>query len=776
MRMSGQKYSVFFLVGSFILIVILGACSTTKKLGDDETLYTGVKKFEIKTTGKEKLPSEMVSNLKNAINVKPNNPMPFMSPYVRTPFPIGLWVYNNMNDSAKGLKGWIYRKLVRQPVLVTDVRPGMRVEMIEDILDKNGYFGSTASYVLQYDQRNHKKARINYFLNVADPYPIDSIIYLNNDSSQICRFIDSLARKSEYLVPGQRFCVDSLSDVRIRIANRMRNRGYYYFRPEYIKFLADSTIAKHKIALKLVLAENVPDLALRKFKTGNIVTVLQRQSKRHPGTPDTLSTKKGELIIMRPGRIRENLIPSCITFRKGKVFSVRDMDRTQNRLSRLGIFSNIQVQAVPADTSATDPLLDVYITCRFDRPLEATLEVNATSKSNSYIGPGLIVGLTHHNIFGGGEKLSLKFNADYEWQTGRNKSSVFNSYEFGLTASLAFPRLLAPGFIPRSNRELNWTNISLNASVLNRPHYFKMSQFNVSYSYEWRSFRNVLNQLTLFKLSYTKLMKTTRDFDSIMNQNPAIALSFKDQFIPQLSYTYTLDKFLERNKINGINVTASFTEAGNIFSGIWRACGVKGQKKMFGTPFSQFVKGQAQVVYSRRLIPKSDHWFVARALIGAEYAYGNSREVPYTEQFYVGGANSIRAFTVRSLGPGSFRAPKNKVNGYFDQTGTFKLELNAEYRFPIVSVLHGAVFLDAGNVWLLKDDPYRPGGLLNGKTFLRDLAVGTGVGLRVDIGMIVIRGDLGYGLHAPYNTGNSGYFNIKFKDAFAFHLAIGYPF
>ncbi|GFI57949.1 outer membrane protein assembly factor BamA [Muribaculaceae bacterium] len=243
-----------------------------------------------------------------------------------------------------------------------------------------------------------------------------------------------------------------------------------------------------------------------------------------------------------------------------------------------------------------------------------------------------------------------------------------------------------------------------------------------------------------------------------------------------MSYTYTLDKFLEREKINGINFTATVTEAGNVFDGIYSLCGVKGEKHLFGTPFSQFVKGQAQLVYSRRLVRGTDQWLVSRVLIGAAHAYGNSKVVPYSEQFYIGGANSIRAFTVRSLGPGSYRPPTDMQNGYFDQTGTFKLELNTEYRFPIVSILHGAVFLDAGNIWLLENDPARPGGKLCGKTFLRDLALGTGVGLRVDIGMLVLRGDLGYGLHAPYYNGTNHYFNIAFKKAFAFHLAIGYPF
>ena len=178
-------------------------------------------------------------------------------------------------------------------------------------------------------------------------------------------------------------------------------------------------------------------------------------------------------------------------------------------------------------------------------------------------------------------------------------------------------------------------------------------------------------------------------------------------------------------------------------SGLWQ----ERREKLFGTPFSQFVKGQCQLVYNRRT--------AGRSLPGepsgrrAEHAYGNSAEVPYAEQFYVGGANSVRAFTVRSIGPGSYRAPANTPDDYFDQTGTFKFEANIEYRFPIMGPLHGAVFFDSGNVWLLKEDPSRPGGKLKAKSFLKDLATGTGVGLRFDISMLVIRADLGIGIHAP---------------------------
>ena len=756
------------LIALAVMALAAVSCSTTRRLGAGETRYTGVGKFNVETPGDEKAPIALVDGLKEAANCDAND-------YVVAPFikiPLGLWVYNNWNDSAGGLKGWLYNKLVKAPVLISEVRPEMRVKLMEQILDNNGYFGSTATYDIRYSKTNKKKAGVDYEIRLTNPYRIDSIIYLDKPEP-MARFVDSVAKKSPYLQKGEVFCVDSLASERIRIVNAMRNRGYYYFRPEYIEFLADSLITPGNVAIKLTIAANTPKMARQQYRTGNIYTTILRDSQSDPGTPDTIPTKRGDVIVMRPARLRKNLIPSCVTFREGKIFSVRDMNRTQTRLSRLGIFGNIQIQPVPVDTTSGNATLDVYTTCQFDQPIEASIEVNATSKSNSYLGPGLILGLSHNNLFGGGERLGLQLTAAYEWQTGRNRGSVFNSYEFGLNASLAFPRMLAPSFIKRTNRELNWTTINLGASILNRPHFFKLAEFNTGITYEWKASRNSVNQFTPFKLSYNKLISTTHEFDSIMSQNPAVALSFQNQFIPQMSYTYTLDKFFERERINGINFSVTVTEAGNIFNGIWSACGVKGEKKLFGTPFSQFVKGQAQLVYSRRLIKATDHWLVSRVLIGAAHAYGNSREVPYSEQFYIGGANSIRAFTVRSIGPGSYLAPESVKDGYFDQTGTFKLELNTEYRFPIVSVLHGAVFLDAGNIWLLKNDPMRPGGQLQGATFLKDIALGTGVGLRVDIGMMVIRGDLGYGLHAPYKP---GYFNIPFKDAFAFHLAIGYPF
>ncbi|MDE7452459.1 MAG: BamA/TamA family outer membrane protein [Paramuribaculum sp.] len=754
-------------VAAIIIFFIAAGCSTTRRIADDEILYTGVKKIQIETPKGVSQAPGLASDVKDAVNVAPNNSL--ISPYIRYPFPLGLWVYNNWSNPPKGFRHWLYEKLVAEPVLISDVRPEVRTKMIDEILDNNGYFRGSASYEL-IQGKNKKKASILYKVETGPEYLIDSVQLLP-DTCHLNHMIDSISARSTYLRAGSRYCTDSLSTERIKIANFVRNRGYYFFKPDYIEYLADSTINPERIAIKMVLVANAPKGSYTRWRTGTITTRINRN--KGGGTPDTIETPRGTVIQMMPSRLRRKLIPECITFRQGKIFSVRDMNRTQTYLSRTGIFNNIEINAIP-DTASGKRMLDVLIDCTFDAPLEASLEVNVTSKSNSYLGPGLSFGVTNKNIFGGGEQLSLNLTGAYEWQTGRDrKGSIFNSYEVGINSTLAFPRLLIPGFISHSRRELNWTRIALNMDVLNRPHYFRMAQFNTSINYDFRLNRRATNTFTPFKLTYTKLMNSTAEFDSIMHENPAIAESFKSQFIPQLAYSFTYDTSIDRD--NSINWQFTVQEAGNLFWAIYRACGVKGEKQLFGTPFSQFVKGTTQLVYNRRLW--GDNWLVSRVAVGAAHAYANASQVPYSEQFYVGGANSIRAFTVRSVGPGSYKVPEHLINGYFDQTGTFKFEFNLEYRFPIFGPLHGAVFFDSGNVWLLKEDPFRPGGKLEGKSFFKDLATGTGAGLRLDIGILVVRGDLGVGIHLPYDTGKRGYYNMtSFKNSLAFHLAIGYPF
>ena len=771
-----MKKSIAYLLAALLSTAILIGCSTTKRLADDEVLYTGVKKMEIIPDSGVKIADNVKSEIKSTLSVAPNNPL--FSPYVRTPFPIGLWVWNYLEPkSDKGLKHWIYEKLAKEPVLVSNVQPELRMSVIKDILGNNGYFGADANYELIYNKRNPKKARISYKIEVPPAYTLDTVELLA-PTSPITRFIDSI-NSATILQRGDRYCLDSLSAERNRITNALRNNGYFYFRPEYIEYLADTTLSPGKVALRMTLKKGIPAQALKPYYVGRVNVRLNGASGG--GTPDTINYPHMTVTYHKPVHLKRWILPRNITFRPGTLYTLDTQNTTQSNLGRLGIFRTVSVEVTPLDSLAQKDSLDVTIQATFDVPLEATIEANVSSKSNSYIGPGLIFGINHNNLFGGGEKLSVKLNGSYEWQTGggsqHGKASLFNSYEFGLNSSLSYPRIV-PGFLPqmpRTRRYPAFTRFQLGANLMNRPHYFRMVSFNGSMSYEYRTSLRAGHSVTPFKLVYTKLLNTTESFDKTMEENPAIALSFRDQFIPSSSYTYTYDTSYGREVDNRFVWQLMGMSAGNILSGITSLLGQHGEKRIFGSSFSQFVKGSAEMVYYHRFRP--DHWLVGRVFVGAEHAYGNSKEVPYSEQFYIGGANSIRAFTIRSLGPGSYLPPQDDVDGYFDQTGTFKLEANLEYRFPIWGDLHGAAFVDAGNIWLLKRDPNRPGGELDGRTFFKDIALGTGVGLRYDIGMLVLRGDLGIGIHAPYDTGRKGYYNMtSFKNSLAFHLAIGYPF
>ena len=767
MNITLHKILSFLALVSTVLIIC--GCSTTKRLEDDEILYTGVTDIVFNAPANEKIISSVDDQILDAVNVKPNGSI--ISPYLRSPLQLGLWVYNWGDTTMTGFKRWIYNRLAKQPVLISDVKPEMRIEMINDILNNNGYFGSKAHYELRYNKRDAKQARIHYNIDLTTPYKLNNVEFFKADTD-VELYIDSLARAEAYLSPGNRYCTDSLEIVRTNITNTMRNRGYYFFRPEYIEYLADTTFGNHTLALKLKLVDNIPPKAMRKYYIGNIETDVYNYFGR--GRPDTTLLQKCTLIKHNPVRVRNTMISSAISMRKGRVFSVKSVERTQSNLSRLGIFSSVDINTTPLE-EVTDDTIDVNVICKLDMPIETKFEVQAASKSNSYLGPSAVLGLTNKNIFGGGEQLTTELKFAYEWQTGKNAGNKLNSYEAGINFSLAFPRLLAPKFVDRSRRYINWTNISLNADIINRPKYFKMLNVSLGMKWEWHANRYSLNEFSPLTLKYTNLLSCTSDFLIMAFDNPAIMNSFDSQFLPMMTYSYTYDRQIDSD--HKINWNLSLAESGNVLCGIWTLVGAgsgKYAKELIETPISQFVKASTQLTYSYQFFP--GHWLVSRAFIGAAHAYGNSSEVPFSEQFYVGGSNSLRAFPARSVGPGHYHDSESFFQ-FYDQAGTFKLEMNLEYRFPIIGFLKGALFVDAGNVWLLSEDTYRPGAKITTRSFFKDIALGTGIGLRFDFGFIVVRGDLGIGIHYPYETEKSSYYNMSsFKNSLSLNLAIGYPF
>lgn len=750
------------------------ACSTVRRIPEGEVLYTGVKKLRIQPDSGVVLSTAAEEAARQPLSVAPNNPL--YSPWLRTPLPIGLWAWNYCyTPREKGFKYWFYKRLAKEPVLLSKVQPGLRTQVAEQALANFGYFGSSVSDSLRY-RKHGRKAKVDYTLRIAEPWFYGEIAYPTVNPG-MDPLIDSL-RATSLLRTGAQYNLDTLTAERQRITGVLRDRGYYYFRPEYLEFLADTTLRPQHVDLRLTLKPNLPAVALKPYRVGD-VTVRLRNLR--PGPRDTLRLRNATVIAQRPMKIRPRVLQRALTLRPGQLFTVDAQNRTQNELNQLGIFRSVNLSVTPLDSLRGGDTLDVAIDAQFDYPLEVALETDATSKSNSFIGPGITLKVSNNNLFRGGEVLDVKLTGSYEWQTGNKNSggqtSRMNSYELGLTSNLNLPRLLLPeGWVSRL-RYPGSTAFQLGVELMNRPRFFHLIAFSGSAGYNFRTSPYSHHGLTVFKLTYNRLLHTTASFDQTMEENPSIAMSFRNQFVPSISYTYTFDKTYGATGNRRFYWQNSLTAAGNLLSGILRAFGERQPQELFGNRFSQFAKEISEVKFYHR-IGRRNNWLATRFLVGVGYAYGNSEVMPYSEQFYIGGANSIRAFTVRSIGPGSYRPPADDSDGYLDQTGDFKLEANIEYRFGIMGRLNGAVFLDAGNVWLLKNDPNRPGAELKWKGLLDEIALGTGFGLRYDISYLVIRADLGIGLHTPYpNPDKKGYYNISsFRDGLGFHLAIGYPF
>lgn len=752
------------------------SCSTTKKLTDGEVLYTGVKKMKIETPPKLKLKGPEKSALTSPMSYPPNNPL--FAPYVRSPFPIGLWVYNWHIKKEKGLKWWLYRKLAKEPVLISDVQPELRLKMVENNMKDFGFFGLESRYEIIPRKRNPKKAKISYWVKLPDPFRYTSVDLWGWKGQ-----MDSLVRQSmrfSLLKAGEQYDVNVLEQERQRISDILRNRGYYYFQPQYIEFLADTTRRHGEVDLRIGLKQGIPEVAFHPYTIRNVDVSLfgNDDSDRR----DTLEYDRLQMDYSPPQTLKPKILSQAVKVRPGQLYTARRQNRTQSGIVQLGVFKFVNLTINPVDTSYGRKL-DYKISADYALPIETEVEVDIASKSNNLLGPGLILSLNNKNMFKRAETFSLKLTGAYEWQVGgekttKGRSGLINSYELGVNLNLSVPRLLVPGFLKSGKDRQERTHFQIGTDFLNRHSYFRMISFWGSATYDFNSSRRNYHSVVPFKLNYTHLLRTSHEFDSTLNKNPAIALSFKDQFIPSMSYTYTFDRAATYRNPNRLFWQTSITQAGNIISGIQYLAGKRGEgREILGNRYSQFLKLTSEIIKYRQVSENSQ--VAMRLMGGIGYAYGNSRVMPYSEQFYIGGANSIRAFQIRSIGPGSYHPEKRSVTAYLDQTGDIKLEGNIGYRFKIAGRLNGAVFVDAGNVWLLRKEKERPGGEFRLKDLWREIALGTGFGLRYDITYIVIRADLGVALHAPYNTGKPGYFNIRnydFRDGLVLNLAIGYPF
>lgn len=762
-----------------LLCILMSACSTTKNLPEGETLYTGIDKLEVVNEDKTLAGITALTEVEAALAYAPNNAI-FGSSSLRWPVPFGLWVYNGFEkyQDKKGIGRWIFDHLGKSPVLMSSVNGETRAKVATNLLHDYGYFNGSVSYK-EVPQKNPKESKVNYVIDMAQPYFLDSIAYLRYP-----HYADSLiqsTRSQSVLKSGENFSVIKLEEERQRLSNLLRNHGYYYYRPEFTTYRADTLQKSGYVSLQVLPRNGIPTEAKKQYYIGNTSVYLTGYDNEPPTDTLRLRTMTFYYSGKKPG-IRPNALMRNVFFRKGELFSQDRQTFTQEAIARMGVFRYSEFRYEPKDTTVNGDTLNVNMYATFDKPYNAELELNMTTKSTDQTGPGAVFKITRNNFQRMGANLSFEVRGSYEWQTNSNvegNSSKLNSYELGTSLSLDFPRLILPWKdtdLLRSRYQQK-TSFKIYGNLLNRARFFNMLSFGGNVTYDFRKSRTWKHTITPFQLTFNTLMSTTERFDSITATNPSLALSLGDQFIPSMNYTFTYDNARLKRDYQ-LWWENSITSAGNVTSLLYAALGKdfsEKNKKLLGTPFAQFLKLTSEV---RALFKVGEKQHIAARLMGGVlWSYGNQTIAPYSEQFYIGGANSLRAFTVRSLGPGTYNPGENTKYGYLDQTGDIKLEANVEYRFPIFGDLYGATFLDAGNVWLMRKDESRPGGELTLKNFAKSIALNTGVGVRYDLTFLVIRLDMGIALHVPYETGKSGYYNIpKFKDGLGLHFAIGYPF
>ncbi|WP_297249788.1 BamA/TamA family outer membrane protein [uncultured Prevotella sp.] len=751
-----------------LAVLIVGSCSSTSSVPEGDQLYIGLKPIEYKEYEKNDHFYTVQEEVEAALATAPNGAF-FGSSYHRT-IPYKLWIWNNFSNSETKLGKWIAKTFGSAPVLMSWVNPELRTSVAQSVLRNHGYLGGTVSYMVE-QQKNPKKAKIAYTVNMNELSTVDTLEYVNFPSLS-----DSLIRQhadEARIKPGDPFDVSALDAERSRLSTLFRNNGFYYYQPSYASYLADTLAVPGKVHLRLQLADNIPAAANHKWYIGKMNVNIMKQSMEQ--LRDTFTYRRLTLAFNgRKPPIRARLLLRHLRLLPKQQFSYDAYMESADRLSNSGQYSSVQFAFTPQDTTALCDTLDMTVSCVLNKPYEAYVETNYSNKINGRTGPEIVVGFKKKNAFRGGEVIDLNLHGAYEWQTN-GQGSDYNSYEYGTDLSVSFPRMIVPFLKPYRYYNTPTTTVRASTNVVNRPGYFKMHTASGDWTYKWQPTDRKKHEFSPLTIKYQHLTYATHKFDSIMYANPYLYATMQDIFIPKMiySFTYTSPKKY-RNPIYW-NITAS--EAGNILSLGYMAAGKKWGdegKEMFKNAYAQFFKIESDFTKTWATGLKSQ--LVGHINVGLVYSYGNMKATPYSEQFYVGGANSIRAFPVRSVGPGSYYTDVARLS-YLDQTGDMKFLANLEYRFNLFGNLYGAAFIDAGNVWGLKDDGYRSGARFKLKNIAKEMALGTGVGVRYDLEFLILRLDWGVGLHMPYDTGKGGYYNIRrFKDSHSLHLAVGYPF
>lgn len=758
------------LFGIYLVLLLVLGCSSTKHLPEGELLYTGAKIIVEDTAILRKDRKELQVKLEDLVRPKPNKKFLGLRPK--------LFFYNLAGQvkKEKGFWYWLKFKVGEPPVLFSQVDMDYNKSVLQNFSENNGYFNTTTAAD---SLKKGKKASVNYTVRPGKQYIIRSILF-PTDSTKIGSAVSQTQSRS-LLKIGNSYNLEVIKTERVRIDTRLKEKGFFYFNADYLKVQVDSTVAKYQVDLIVKVKNETPQIAKNDYKINKII-VYPNFSVNN----DSLSVKSDSsvvkyndlLIIDKKKLFKPRIFDRALYFKKGDLYNRTNHNLSLNRLVNLGTFKFVKNEFRVSDTLGN--FLDAYY---YLTPLDRKsirVEVLAKTNSANYTGTELNINWSNRNTFRGAELLTITAFGGLEVQvSGQNNG--FNVYRFGAEANLIWPRFISPfklnpssGFVPK-------TKATLGYEYQNRTQLYSLQTLKASFGYLWKENIRKEHQLKVTEITFASPQNVTDLYQSQIVLNPSLNKVIEKQLIFGPTYSYTYTNTTENRKRNTFYFKSSLDLAGNM-AGLLSGANIKkgDTTKVFGIPFSQFIKLETDFRHYYKLSKNSQ--IASRVVLGAGFAYGNSNEMPFIKQFFIGGTNSLRAFQARSLGPGTFR-DTNSTTFLPDQSGDIKLELNSEFRTKIYSVVNGALFVDAGNIWLMNTNNDKPGSKFS-KEFLKELAVGIGAGLRFDFNFLVLRTDLAFPLRKPFlpdgerwvlnqiSLGNSTWR----RENLVFNLAIGYPF
>jgi len=758
-----SRQGFYIALGTIISTMLMASCSIQKFIPEGELLYTGAS-LEIESDTLIKNKDELKTVLEEVLRPKPNKKFLGMRPRL-------YFYYKNQQENPGFLNRLLFKNVGEEPVYLSDVKTFQVEELLRNRLENRGfYYNKAASYIIENEKK--KRASAAYTLKISSPYILETY-QLDTLVAPIYKDLKEVIADSKFK-KGMRYDLNALKMERERIDSKLKQKGYYNFNPNFLLFEVDTNQYKNKrFDLFLTLKKDVPEEAIVPY-TVSKVNIYSNYDLQNDSLQKESVRFADKNFVNDNDFFKPKYLDPFITVEEGDLYNPVTSKNTARRLSTIGAYKFVNIQYEEIDSMLTDGTRNleasIYLSPLNKRAIRA--ELQAVTKSNNFAGPALGFTFTNRNLFKGGESLNISANIGYEVQIAGGNNAGLSSLELSLKSDLIFPRLISPIKIDSDVFEytIPKTKIGLGAEFLNRSQLYSLLSGTGQFGYIWTANKYVTHEIYPISINYTELSNTTTAFDDILAENPFLQRSFEQQFISGLTYSFIYNGMVSKKK-NKFYINSTVDIAGNSISLLGQTQEDSTRKTFLGAEYAQYAKVDADIRYHFNL--GNDQKIATRLFAGYGYAYGNSDVLPFIKQYYSGGPYSVRAFRIRSLGPGTFSGGSTNNGTFFDQTGNIRLEANVEYRFPIFGYVKGAVFADAGNIWLSQENEAVPGGKFT-SNFINELGIGAGIGLRVDIQGFVIRFDLAAPFQDP--TAPEGE-RFEFKiDEPVLNFAIGYPF